>query len=159
MADPFALGGGVTSLVAGALGLVENLNKLITFLAVHDQGGRVRHIDPVLGELKILQSILAESVLMIQDQTSEPRASALDALARCEILQKELSAVLRHIGLDDARKITRIVADRRLYVAEQRLPRICGSFKSAILMLRDITTESVSNLETPSCSQLMAIVH
>lgn len=119
------------------LGLVENLGKLIK---LYDNQLVIDHLDDVLGELLILQSVLAESMVMMGDFLREPPASAQIALGRCQRLEIDLEQILSRLNSDGS-KLSRMKRSIRLMGLEEKLRRVCDSFKSAVLLFRDIATE------------------
>ena len=129
------------SLSVGALGLVEGLAKLIKAYDTPD--ARV-YLDDILGELMILQNVLAESMLMIEDLHSDSPYSALIALGRCQQLQIEMEHLLSRLRPDGSRT-SKLKMSVRLVSQEDKLKRVCTSFKSAILLFRDIATEYVQD--------------
>lgn len=130
------------SVTLGALGLVESLAKLIK---IYDTPSARHYLDDILGELMILQNVLAESVLMMEDFLSEPPASALVALNRCQELERSLEQLLARSGLDDNAKLKmtrgKMARGIRILTYEDKLRRACNAFKSAVLLFRDIATE------------------
>lgn len=121
----------------GALAIVEGIAKLTN---TFDINGTSKHLENLLGELTILQHVMAESVLMMEDLRSPPRYSAVIALARCEVLQHELEHSLQFLGLAGTKK-SRVATHLRFTSREDRVNRVCESFKSAVLLVRDIMTE------------------
>ena len=130
MADPM-------SVAVGALGIVEGISKLTN---AFDGRGTSKYLESSLGELTILQHVMAESVLMMESLRSPPRYSAVIALARCEELQHELERSLEYLGLTGTKK-SKVATHIRFASKEDRVNRVCESFKSAVLLVRDIVTE------------------
>ena len=124
-------------LLVGALGLVESLAKMIK---AYDTPDAKEYLDGILGELMILRNVLAESMLMIEDLHSDSPYSALIALERCQHLQIEMESLMSRFHFDGSRW-SRAKMGLRLVFHEERLRRVCTSFKSAILLFRDIATE------------------
>ena len=129
------------SLSVGALGLVEGLAKLIKAYDTPD--ARV-FLDDILGELTILQNVLVESMLMVEDLRSNSPHSALIALARCQQLRSEMEHLLSRLRPDGSR-FSKLKMRVRLVSQEDKLKRVSTSFKSAILLFRDIATEYVQD--------------
>ena len=125
------------SVAVSALGIVEGIARLTN---TFDIRGTSKHLEHMLRELTILQHVMAESVLMMEDLRSPPRYSVVMALARCEELQHELERTLQLLGLDGTKRSS--VTTHILFTGrEDRVNRVCESFKSAVLLVRDIVTE------------------
>jgi hypothetical protein len=128
--DPF-------NLPIAVLGLVESLAKLIK---AYDTPSARAYLDDILGELMILRNVLAESMLMMEDLHSDAPSSAHIALERCQSMEKDMEYMMSRLYLDGS-KVSKLKMSVRLVSHEDRLRCVCTSFKSAVLLFRDIATE------------------
>ena len=126
------------SVSIGALGLVENLDKLIRLYRYNELSVR-EELDDVFGELLILQSVLVESKVMIDELLIRPPSLSI-ALKRCQELEKELAKILQRTGLD-GEAMGKLKKAARLVFNEDKLRKIVTAFKSSVLLFRDIATE------------------
>ena len=132
------------SVTAMTLGLTDGLTNVIGVLSkiVDIYYGTHGSLDDVIWDLTIFQNILTESVLMIQELKSEPRASLVGALRRCSDLQRDLKATLDRLIPKDNTMNKRL--HFKLLASGGRIDRvkqINDSFKTAVLLLRDMATE------------------
>jgi hypothetical protein len=118
----------------GALGLVENLERLIKLYRYNLKG-----LDDVFGELLILQSVLVESKVMIDELLSLP-PSLVIAVKRCQELERQITTLLHFTGLD-GETMGKLKRATRLASSEDDLRKIVTTFKSSVLLLRDIATK------------------
>lgn len=125
------------SLSFGVLGLVENVARLIK---AYDTPSAREYLDDVLGELSILQNVLAESMLMIEDLHSDAPSSAHIALERCQHMWNDMEHLVSRLRLDGS-KMSKLKTSMRIISHEDQVRRVCTSFKSAVLLFRDIATE------------------
>lgn len=134
--------------ISSAIQLVITMNKLA--------GGSFpdskKHLASVLGELKVLRAILGEAIQMMKSTTGPLPESASVASERCVELEKMLNETLRFLGFtvpDDeiqlkskkSKKYKTCIIHLRRLSYEEELRQIMQSFRAAVLLLRDITTE------------------
>lgn len=124
-------------LTIGVLGLVDNVARLIK---AYDTPSAREYLDDVLGELSILRNVLAESMLMIEDLHSDAPYSAHIALERCQHMWNDMEHLVSRLRLDGS-KMSKLKMSVRIISHEDQVRRVCTSFKSAVLLFRDIATE------------------
>lgn len=124
-------------LAVSALGVVEGIAKLVGRYDIKETS---KYLEDLFGELIILQNLIAESVLMMEELRDPPRYSAVMAIERCERLQRELESSLKYLRPDNNKRSI-VVTHLRFTSREVQLKRVCESFKSAVLLVRDIATE------------------
>jgi hypothetical protein len=117
----------------GALGLVENLERLIKPYRYANLS--VKGLDDVFGELLILQSVLVESKVMIDELSSQP-PSLVIALKRCQELERQITKILL-----DGETMGKLKRATRWVSSEDELRKIVTAFKSSVLLFMDIATK------------------
>lgn len=133
----------ILSLYVSLFRVVGGLNSLsgATFPASK------QHLKLVLGELKVLRAILVESMVLLQASPSPPPESASVAVERCQELEDELNGKLRYMGFSKVLgeppvpRRRRLVYQIRRMSHEDELRDILQSFRDAVVLLRDISTE------------------
>ena len=136
-------------IIPSAIQLFIAMNKLA--------GGKFpdsrKHLDSVLGELKVLRAILGESIQMMKTTTGPLPESASVASERCVELEKMLNKTLHFLGFTAVpdeetpkskklkKKYKTFFFHLRRMSYEDELREIMQSFRAAVLLLRDITTE------------------
>jgi len=106
-----------------------------------------RHLDSIPGELKVLRTILGESILTMESMPGPLPESASVASERCVELEEMLDRTLHFLGFtvpDGATSrpnVKKYVLSLRRLSYEDELREIMQSFRVAVLLLRDITTE------------------
>jgi hypothetical protein len=125
------------SLQLGALRVSELLARLIL---LYDKQDAADLLDPILGELIILQNVLMESTFMIQDLRNEAPYSAGIALDRCNMLGDQMERLTSRLE-PGSRKMGKIRRVAHLALSTDKLKNVAAAFKSAVLLFRDIATK------------------
>jgi hypothetical protein len=124
-----------------AVSAVDKLSELMRFLDQNFQGSEYAS---VFGELEILQAILSESALLLHSSHSTVPKSALVALKRCISIEVSLLDIAKKLGLEeraDSKATSRLKFRQLAVFSAEKLRTTMDTFKSSILLFRDIATE------------------
>ena len=127
----------IAGVAVGVLRIVARLSTLLQEATKFEHKYRPLQFADHLEELSILRNVLAESALMMEDLRGKPPASAEIALRRCAGLAEEVSSIMTKLLHYDKKRIANAMANRW----DDHLSSLMNSFKSAVLLLRDISTE------------------
>ena len=126
------------SVSIGTLGLIESLNKIV---------GRYQDIlrpksggassEEVFGEIMILLWVLAESKMLTDELVDQP-ASLIIALQRCQDSSAQLEKQLHKMSKRSPRAMALQAMSTNITLRET-----FTTFKSAVILFRDIATKSV----------------
>jgi hypothetical protein len=143
------------SIAVGTLGLIENLDKIITLYQDRlGNGFRDAASSEVFGELSILLNILAESKILT-DELLDPPMSLSIALTRCQKLSAQLNHQLQEEGILSKSVLSNKTQKLKWSWSakfQESLGRTVTAFKSAVILFRDIGTKLVRfSTETRHC--------
>ena len=122
----------IQRLSIATLGVIDEIDKISAKFASR------RELYDVFGDLGIVEEVLAESVLTLGTLDHDAPYSARVALARCKVVSKDFATELKHLDDMGGRPSDPKITDQLNHIR-----RVATTFKSVVLLFRDIANKSV----------------